>query len=137
MNKTKSMILFWASLLFFGSSVCAQENESPGNQKMVTAPEVEVFYFHFTRRCATCQAVEDVSKQSVEDLYGDKVFFASYNLEEPEGEKKGEEVGVTGQALVIVSGDKKIDITSDGFMNARSNPGKLKEIIKEKIDPLL
>ena len=44
---------------------------------------------------------------------------------------------VSGQTLLIVSGDTKINITNEGFMNAHSNPEKLKQIIKEKIDLLL
>ena len=107
------------------------------NIKLTKADKVEVFYFHFTRRCITCQNVENVSKEAVAELYGDKVNFTGYNLDEPEGEKKGEELGIYGQTLLIVGGDAKIDITSEGFMNARNNSDKLKQIIKEKIDPLL
>ena len=47
------------------------------------------------------------------------------------------ELGVSGQTLLIVSGETRINITNEGFMNARSNPEKLKQIMKEKIDPLL
>ena len=47
------------------------------------------------------------------------------------------ELGVSGQTLLIVSGDTRINITNEGFLNARSDPGKLKQIMKEKIDPLL
>ena len=53
------------------------------------------------------------------------------------GEQKGEQLGVSGQSLFIIEGDTKINITNEGFLNARSNPDKLKQIIKEKIDPLL
>ena len=98
---------------------------------------VEVYYFHYTRRCVTCNAVENVSKQAVTEYYKDKVDFASYNLDEEAGKAKGNELGVAGQTLLIVSGNTKINITNEGFMNARSNPEKLKAIIKEKIDPLL
>jgi len=51
--------------------------------------------------------------------------------------KKAEELGVSGQTLLIVSGDIKINITNEAFMYARSKPEKLKQVIKEKIDPLL
>lgn len=98
---------------------------------------VEVYYFHFNHRCATCNAVENVSSEAVARLYGGKVKFASYNLDEKAGEEKGKELGVSVQTLLIVSADTMINITNEGFMNARTNPGKLEEIIKEKIDPLL
>lgn len=118
-------------------SCCAQANKENEAETVVKGDKVEVFYFHNTRRCATCNAVEDVAKESIKELYGDDVSFMAYNLEEDEGSKKAELLGVSGQTLLIVSGDTKINITNEGFMNARTNPEKLKEIIKEKVDPLL
>ena len=115
----------------------AQTNEKDEYAKVSITEKVEVLYFHYTRRCATCNAVESVSKEAVAELYGEKVSFAGFNLEEDLGKHKGEQLGVSGQTLLIVSGDTKINITNEGFMNARSNPDKLKQIIKEKIDPLL
>lgn len=118
-------------------SCSAQTNNKEENQKNSQTGKVEVFYFHYTRRCATCKAVESVSRETIAELYGVKVRFADFNLDEEVGETKGKELGVSGQTLLIVAGDTKINITSEGFMNARSNPEKLKAIIKEKIDPLL
>lgn len=115
----------------------AQTNTNNKSQQISKDEKVEVLYFHFTRRCATCNAVESVSKEAVNELYGEVVSFANYNLEEEAGKAKGKGLGVSGQTLLIVSGDTKINITNEGFMNARSNPDKLKQIIKEKIDPLL
>ena len=97
---------------------------------------VEVYYFHMTRRCYTCKMVEAETRKAVEELYGDEVSFQAYNVEEADGKQKAAELDVPGQALLIVSGDQKINITPQGFMNAR-NPEKLKQIIKDYIDPLL
>ncbi|HRW61854.1 MAG TPA: nitrophenyl compound nitroreductase subunit ArsF family protein [Bacteroidales bacterium] len=118
-------------------SCTAQADKNTKEETAVKAENVEVFYFHYTRRCATCNAVEDVAREVIEEYYGDDVFFVSYNLDEDVGKQKAEEIGVSGQTLIIVSGENKINITNEGFMNARSNPDKLKEIIKEKIDPLV
>ena len=102
-----------------------------------TNSKVEVYYFHMTRRCLTCQAVEKVTKEALNEYYGNKVHFAGYNLDEDTGKEKSESLDISGQTLVIVSGDSKINITNEAFMYARSNPDKLKEIIKEKVDALL
>ena len=118
-------------------SCTAQADKKTKEETAVKAENVEVFYFHYTRRCATCNAVEDVAREAIEEYYGNDVFFVSYNLDEDEGKQKAEEIGVSGQTLIIVSGENKINITNEGFMNARTNPEKLKEIIKEKIDPLV
>jgi len=118
-------------------SCSAQTNKKDEKTRVSEAGKVEVFYFHYTRRCITCQSVENVSREAVAELYGGKVSFTDFNLDEERGKQKGEQLGVSGQTLLIVSGDNRINITNEGFMNARSNPDKLKQIIKEKIDPLL
>lgn len=98
---------------------------------------VEVYYFHLNNRCATCKAVESEARQDINELFGKDVSFAAYNLDEKEGEAKGKELGVNSQTLLVVKGDNKIDLTNEGFMYARTNPDKFKEIIEEKIKPLL
>jgi hypothetical protein len=113
---------------------CNEEN----TQKSASFIEgVQVYYFHNARRCVTCVTVEEESKRIVQELYGNTVPFSVYNLDDETVKEKLEELGVNSQTLLIASGDQRIDITSDAFMYARSNPEKLKEIIQSKIDPLL
>lgn len=119
------------------ASCSGQGNEQNKLASVKKADDVQVYYFHYSRRCATCKAVESESKMAVHELYGDKVGFLAYNLDEAEGKQKADELGVSGQTLLIVNGDDKINITSEGFLYARSKPDKLKQIIKDKIDPLL
>ena len=71
------------------------------------------------------------------ELFGNDVSFAAYNLDEKAGEVKGKELGVDSQALVVVQGDTKIDLTNEGFLYALTDPDKFKEIIEEKIKSLL
>ena len=37
--------------------------------------EIKAYYFHSTRRCATCMAVEDVTLKTLKEKYGDKIKF--------------------------------------------------------------
>jgi len=104
--------------------------------------KVEVLYFHLTRRCVTCQAVENVTRDAVHELYADeissgKLVFRSLNLDDKSSAADAERVKATGQSLLIVSGDTRIDLTSEGFMYARNKPEKLREELKKAIDPLL
>ena len=124
----------------FGFSSCTSAQTSEKTDQAVSesgAAAVEVYYFHNTRRCASCKVVEQVTEQSVAELYGDRVPFMSYNLETAEGKLKGDEFDVGGITVLIVSGETNINITYEGFVNARSNPDKYKQIIRENIDPLL
>ena len=120
------------------SFVCTAQSETKEKEtSLKNAGNVEVYYFHMTRRCETCQAVEKVTKEALTEYYGNKIPFAEYNLEEETGEEKGKDLEVSGQTLLIVSGDNRINLTSEGFMYARNNPDKLKKLIKEKVDALL
>jgi hypothetical protein len=104
--------------------------------------KIEVYYFHFTRRCMTCTNVEKVSKEAVEKQYPEKVktgevTFQSVNLDEKAGETVGKKYKVEGQTLLVVSGDKRVDLTDKGFMYANDSPDKLKAEIRKAVDEML
>jgi len=133
----KSLKWFIYLFLITGFSYSCQGQNS---QEKATEKEsdVHVYYFHYTHRCATCIAVENESRKAIQELYGHAVSFSSYNLDEKNGQEVAKFLGnIGGQTLLIVKGKTKINITSEGFMYARTNPDKLKQILKEKIDPLL
>ena len=123
--------------LTFSTSCSGQSEKKETNLVVSDAGNVEVVYFHNARRCATCNAVENVSSEAITEKYGEKIPFKGYSLDEAEGKKRAQKLGVGGQALLIVKGDTKINITNEGFMYARSNPDKLKQVIIEKVNSLL
>jgi len=104
------------------------------NQK---SGEVKVYYFHATRRCVTCHAVEAVSKNAIKEYYGDKVAFESINGEEAQNKKLVEKYQISGTSLLVVNGDKIVNLTNDAFINARNNPDKLKSKLKSTIDSMM
>jgi len=136
--KSSLAIIFIALALF----AC---NTQPKNKQEVSlelSEDVRVFYFHNTKRCETCNAVEDETKMALEMFYGEQmkegsIDFTSLNLEEDEGKSMAEALQVSGQTLLIVKGESQINLTNDGFLNARTNPTKFHEIIKTQIDKLL
>ena len=108
---------------------------------MFAAGKVEVYYFHYTRRCVTCQAVETESQKAIASLYSKevkegKVKFIGVNLDEKGSEVLAKKYKAEGQALLVTSGNKRVDLTDKGFMYARSKPGVLKAELKKAIDPL-
>lgn len=126
--------------VFFSCSTKGAENKE--NSEIKVSNDIQVYYFHFTRRCATCNAVEEKTLEILKEKYSEelengKITFTSLNLDENEAKEIAEKIGVSGQALVFIKGDKKVDLTSEGFMYARNNPEKLKEIITEKMDELM
>ena len=129
--------------MVLGSTACSSRQDNKKKENVATtSSKVEVYYFHFTRRCVTCNAVESVSKKAIETLYPDqlksrKISFEIVNLDEGSSKDLADKLGVGGQCLIVVSGGKKIDLTSQGFMYARNNPEKLKAELKKAIDPLI
>jgi hypothetical protein len=104
--------------------------------------KIEAYYFHFTARCVTCKTIEAKAKENLETLYPNQVkqgliTFQSVNLEEDSNKPLAEKLGVSGQTLLLVKGDEKINLTNEGFMYAVAKPDKFKEIINEKVDGLL
>lgn len=138
-------ILYLVIIAFLGLQIFACNSGATQDQtteNTISANKVEVYYFHHTRRCATCQAVEDVSKSSIEEIYAEqikngKLTFTAVNIDKEENSGLAESLEVSGQSLIIVLGDKKVDITNEAFMHARSNPDKLKEKLQSVSDELL
>ena len=133
----KMKLLFLGVALLAGLyGFSAANAEMEGNQDKKVA-KVTVYYFHTNTRCVTCRTVESEAKMNVEELFGENVQFIAVNLDEKAGEAKAKELGVNSQMLLVVKGDEKIELTTQGFMYARTDPEKFREIMKEKIQPLL
>jgi hypothetical protein len=109
----------------------------PTSMDQTDEASVKAYYFHATRRCVTCQAVETVTKEALKEYYGGKVVFQSIDRDEDSKNPLIKKYKVNGQTLLIVNGDKAVNLTNDAFLNARTNPDKLKAKIKSTIDPMI
>ncbi len=115
------------------------------NNDLAFAPEeksVEVYYFHYSRRCATCEAVENETKNAIEENFLDlmkdgRVTFMLVNIEEEANRTLVDEFEIGSQTLMFACGDKQVDLTNDAFMNARTKPDKYKKKVKKTIEELL
>lgn len=106
------------------------------------ATKVEVYYFHYSRRCVTCLAVEKETLTAIQQLYPEQfkkglITFKSVNLDEKGSDIVAEKCKAEGQALLIISNNKRVDLTEQGFMYAKSQPDKLKAELKKTLQPLL
>lgn len=102
-----------------------------------TSQEVKAYYFHATRRCATCKAVESVTKNAIQKYFKEKVVFQSINRDQKENKSLLKKYNINGQALIIVKGKKIVNLTNSAFLNARNNPKKLEDKIKRTIHSML
>ena len=131
----KKVIFLSFALTILSSLICNAQIAK--KETAVSGNQVEAYYFHNTVRCTTCKTVEAEAKADLVSLYGDQVTFKALNLEDEATKPIADKLKVSGQTLLIVKGDQKINLTNEGFLYAVTNPAKLKSIIKAKVDPLL
>ena len=133
---------FLLVILVFSLLSCNAQRVEDSKSATLVGEGIQVYYFHNTKRCVTCLAVENETKMILEAYYGDKmktgdIEFLALNLEEENGKETAKTLKVAGQTLLLVKGDTQVNLTNEGFMNARTNPEKFHEILKEHIDKLL
>jgi hypothetical protein len=138
----KNLIFACFVTLIFSGISCSAQTEKKQAASSNSGNDVEVYYFHMTSRCVTCKTVEAEARKNIDLLYPNqvktgKISFTALNIQETTGKAIGDKLGVNSQTLLIVKGDQKINITNEGFLYAVSKPEKFKEIIKDKIDPLM
>ena len=140
--KPYRLIIF---LIVIGPFIACSSQTSDNKQSEVAdsnSDKIYAYYFHFTARCVTCNTIEARAKENLESLYPNQfkqglITFQSLNLEEASTKPVAKRLGVSGQTLLLVKGDKKINLTNEGFMYAVVKPEKFKEIINEKVDGLM
>ncbi len=140
----KNIIILISISLIFSMVSCNSNSSSEKKDVVITTQtdDVLVYYFHYSHRCETCIAVEEESKNALNNLYPKKmeageIIFQSIDMDEKEGEELAKTMEIPGQTLIFIKNDKSIDITNEGFLYAVTNPEKLKSKIKETIDELL
>jgi len=134
-------LLATALVIVLSSISCNGQVNKKEVAQTVNSSKVSVYYFHFTRRCATCMAVEENARKAIEALYPNEIksgeySFTALNLDEASTKGIADQLGVGGQTLIVVRGDKKIDITSAAWLSAH-NPDKMKVEIKSGIEKVL
>jgi hypothetical protein len=136
--KRISSVIILTAIMLSSLGLSAQDAET---QKKGSTP-IEVYYFHYTHRCATCQAVEAVTEKSLKELYPEKVkngeiVFLSVNIEVESNQPLVEQFKVGGQTLIVTKNDKiEKELTNKAFMFAREQPEKLKAAIKKTVEEL-
>lgn len=140
----KKTLLYLLTGFIVLSSINCQSNNTPtvDNNKEEITSAVRGYYFHSTRRCTTCKAVEEVTKEILNEYYAtelaDKtISFEAINLDEEESRVLANKLRVSGQTLLFVSDTDTVNLTNQAFMNAVSNPLKLSEFITDEIDKML
>ena len=140
----KFLLMSLVTLICFGGAVNAQTKKVVKKTQDKTV--VEVLYFHSKQRCPTCIAIGDnskdvVSKEFAQQVKAGQVKFKEIDISTAEGEKIGDKYRVTWSSLFVNQWkngkEKRNDMTSFGFENARNNTQAFRKGLKDKINQLL
>lgn len=121
---------------------CNNQNKNKSTSIDKSVSKIEVFDFHSTHRCMTCNAIEANTKYTLNtyfapELKEEKITFQVVNVDKKENEKIAEKFEATGTALflnVIKNGkETQINLTNFAFMNG-NNQEAFSEELKTKIE---
>ena len=134
-------------LLFIVTS-CSAGKKQP--EETVAPPTignyVEVLYFHGKQRCITCNAIEKLTKEALQENFADEldsgeVIFRVIDISEKQNEVVAEKYEVSWSSLFINRWDgvqeTRGNMTEFGFLHAKSSPEVFKEGVKKKVSDLL
>jgi len=147
--KTIRLVTF-LSIAFFCVSILISCNN---NSKTDTAKEgisccqssatpVELLLLHSKKRCITCKAIEDETKNVLNGELADlakegKVSLKVIDLSSDQGKELAKKFKVSWTSLFLIdnTGNEEIalDITKFAFANARNNPDAFKKEIQDKV----
>lgn len=132
-----TLILSLFFLAYSDSGLFAQEPA-----KAVT--KVDVYYFHSTKRCPTCEAIERETKKTLDNAFAAQMADGTIklhilNLEEKANKALVEKYEIAGSSLLLipVSGGKAVDLTNKAFLYAKDNSFAFRKELKEKLTELL
>jgi hypothetical protein len=108
--------------------------------------KLEVIYFHATRRCPSCMAIEENTRKTLNTYFADQVkngtvVLTIVNVDEAKNKTIAEKYEASGSALFLTKTaygkESRTDMTEFAFSYARTNPEKFVGGLKDKINALL
>ena len=107
-------VLLMALILFSIAAMVVRELNSRHEDTTavsVPADAVVVYYFHGTQRCMTCNRIEELTKQAVQENFADqladgKIVFRSVNVDDPAKEHYIRDFQLSTRTVVMQKGDR-------------------------------
>lgn len=120
--------------------------EVSNNDAKKETPQITIYYFHSTHRCATCEAIEECIADVLNNHFSTEVKNGQIkqldiNADEEKNEDLCEKYEAFGTSVFITQNYKgkesTKDMTADAFKNARSNPDEFERQLKFQIETYL
>jgi len=131
------ILMVFFSTMSLNNTINAQQ-ESSANTK------VDVYYFHATKRCPTCQAIEKETLKTLNNSFSEQmnegiVKLHILNIEENENSDIVENYEISGSSLILVPADggDPVNLTNKAFLYARDQAFAFRKTLKENLNKLL
>ena len=133
--------------LCLGLFACGGGNSKAqkGNDADNTKDRIEVLYFHGKQRCATCMAIEQRTRETLEGQFADELkngslVFRIIDISQPENEALADKYEVTWSSLFVcrwkAGRETPENLTEFAFGNARKAPEAFKAGLAARIREL-
>ena len=134
-------------LLSLGLFACGGGNSKTqkSNDADNTKDRIEVLYFHGKQRCATSMAIEQRTKETLEEQFADELkagslLFRVIDISQPENEALADKYQVTWSSLFVcrwkAGRETPENLTEFAFGNARTAPDTFKAGLAARIREL-
>ncbi len=141
--RNKLFLLATVTLLFVA---CGAKTTTQTSENETMENGVEVLYFHGKQRCVTCNAIERLTREVIEENFAKEVkngtiVFHVIDISQPENEAIADKYEVAFSSLFVtkwINGVSiKTNMTDFAFSYAKNQPEAFKKGLKEKLDEVL
>ena len=107
---------------------------------------VEVICFHTQKRCPTCVAIEENTREVVEERFAGQLrdstlVFRTIDLSQPENKETARQYGASWSSLFLTrwrnGKDSTENLTLEAFAKARTAPEAFKDELANRINAML
>ncbi|MGL4957162.1 MAG: nitrophenyl compound nitroreductase subunit ArsF family protein [Bacteroidales bacterium] len=135
--------MLWALVALMA---CSQQQGTEQSKIQLAKDGVEVLYFHGKKRCITCNAIEKLTKEVIENDFAEALQNGSLRLKiidiaSKNGEQIADKYEVSWSSIYINKWENgkelRCNMTDFGFSYAKDAPEVFKAGIKKKIKELL
>jgi hypothetical protein len=127
-------------------STDTQEPETVSVKAKKALPVIEIYNFHLTNRCPSCNAIENATTKTLERYFAEEVRQGMIkrrvvNVDEKANQKLAEKYQAFGAACfvtrIIAGKESTTDLTGPGFKFARNREEQFIEMMKNTIEEYL
>ncbi len=146
MKKFGILCMLGLALVACGGNARHSVSADDTRKEVAVQDRVEVLYFHGKQRCATCMAIEQGTREVMENELADavgkgEVKFRVVDISLEENEAIAEKYEVTWSSLFVVKHkggkDTAENLTEFAFANARKSPDAFKAGVVKAIREML